>query len=320
MTPLPYGSGVDQLEATATLHRAIDLGVTLVDTAEAYGSYSELGGNELVVGKALQGRRDEVTLCSKFGLYPDPSGNGAQTSDGRPETVRASCDASLKRLGVDHIDLYYQHRIDPTVPIEETFAALGDLVAAGKVRHLGMCEPGIETLRRAHAVHPLTAVQNEYSLVTRDPERGLITTLRELGIGLVCYSPLGRGLLSGTLRSEADLKKGDLRRHIPRFQGENLARNLELVDRIQEFSMTRGVSAATIALAWLIAQGDDVVPIPGMERIAFVESNLRALEVELTADELAAIDELFASGPAGARGNASMTRFLSANTAAGNRA
>lgn len=315
MTPLPYGSAVDEREAIATLHRAIDLGVTLVDTAEGYGSFSELGGNELVVGRGLAGRRDEVTLCTKFGLYPDPSGTGAQRSDGRPETVRSSCDGSLKRLGVDHIDLYYQHRIDPTVPIEETWGALAELVEAGKVRFLGMCEPGLETLRRAHRVHPVAAVQNEYSLFTRDPEDGLIGALRRLGIGLVCYSPLGRGFLSGAIRSPDDFGDGDVRRHIPRFQGENFHRNLELVDRVQEFADARGVTAAEIALAWLLAQGDDVVPIPGMERTEYVETNLGAADVTLTTEELSIVEGLVPAGPAGARANESMARFLAAETA-----
>lgn len=316
MTPLPYGTAVEQAEATATLHRAIDLGVTLVDTAEAYGSWSELGGNELVVGEALVGRRDEVVLCSKFGLYPDPSGDGSQTSDGRPETVKASCEQSLRRLGVDHIDLYYQHRIDPTVPIEETWGALSELVDAGKIRFTGMCEPGIESLRRAHAVHPIAAVQNEYSLFTRDPEQHLIAVLRALGIGLVCYSPLGRGLLSGSFTSASDIADGDLRRHMPRFQGENLQKNIELVAKLDEFARERGVPTAAIALAWLISRGEDIVPIPGMERIEYVESNVAAANVELSDDELTTITQLLPDGPAGERGSPSMTQFLAAETVA----
>jgi len=286
-----YGA-TDEEEGIATIHRALDLGVTFLDTADMYGPHT----NELLVGRAIAGRRDEVVLATKFGnvLHDD----GTRSVEGSPEYVRSACDASLRRLGVDHIDLYYQHRVDFDTPIEETVGAMAELVQAGKVRYLGLSEASPATIRRAHAVHPISALQTEYSLWTRDVEAEILPTLRELGIGLVPYSPLGRGFLTGTIRSPADdLDENDFRRSNPRFAGEALERNLALVERIRAIAAEKGVTAGQLALAWVLAQGDDVVPIPGTKRRRYLEENVAATAVELTADDLARID---AAVPVGA--------------------
>jgi aryl-alcohol dehydrogenase-like predicted oxidoreductase len=259
--------------------------------------------NEVQVGKAIADRRDQVFLATKFGIRLEPSDTAARSVDGRPEYVMAACEASLQRLGVDHIDLYYQHRVDGTVPIEDTVGAMARLVEQGKVRFLGLSEASAGTIRRAHAVHPITAVQTEYSLWSRDPEdNGVLATVRELGIGFVPYSPLGRGFLTGAIRSPADFDADDYRRQSPRFQGENFDRNLALVDAVTAMAKTQGVSPGQLALAWVLAQGEDLVPIPGTKRLAYLEENLGALQVRLTADELARIDAIFpAHAAAGAR-------------------
>ena len=277
--------GSDQeRDSVETIHRALDLGVTLLDTADMYGPHT----NERLVGRAIAGRRDEVVLATKFGIVRDGDA-GTRSVDGRPEYVRAALDGSLQRLGVDHVDLYYLHRVDPRVPIEETVGALAEAVQAGKVRHIGLSEAGPATIRRAHAVHPLTAVQTEYSLWTRDVEREVLPTLRELGIGLVPYSPLGRGMLTGAIASAADLAEGDFRRANPRFAGAAFDANRALVDQVQALATARGVTAAQLALAWVLAQGDDVVPIPGTRRVRYLEQNAGAVDVHLTADDLAAL-------------------------------
>ncbi len=285
-----YGP-VDEAEARATLLRAIDLGVTFLDTADMYGPFT----NERLVGDAIKGRRDEVVLATKFGQERREDGSFVGIN-GRPDYVRRACDASLHRLGVDHVDLYYQHRIDTTVPIEETWGAMSELVAAGKARYLGISEAAPATVRRAHAVHPMAASQNEYSLFSRDPEAELLPTLRELGIGLVAYSPLGRGFLTGAITSTDQLGEGDGRRRMPRFDGDNFARNLTLVGKVRELAEARGVTAGQLALAWVLAQGADVVPIPGTKRRAYLEQNAAAAEVELRPDDLAELDDLTPSG------------------------
>ena len=281
-----YGTG-DEQEAVATIHRALDLGVTLLDTADMYGPFT----NEVLVGRAIAGRRDEVVLATKFGNERRPDGSYVRVN-GRPEYVRAAADASLSRLGVDVIDLYYQHRVDPTVPVEETWGAMSELVAAGKVRHLGISEAAPDTIRRAHAVHPVTAVQTEYSLWTRDPEEnGVLDTCRALGIGFVAYSPLGRGFLSGQIRSVDDLAPDDFRRNNPRFQGENFQRNLDLVDRVSEIAAKKSVTPSQLALAWVLHQGRDIVPIPGTKRVRYLEENVAAADVALSDDDLRRLDE-----------------------------
>jgi len=288
-----YGTG-DEGESIATIHRALDLGVTLLDTADMYGPFT----NEELVGRAVSGRRDEVVLATKFGNERAPDGTRIGIN-GRPEYVRSACDASLRRLGVDHIDLYYQHRVDPDTPIEDTVGAMAELVSAGKVRHLGLSEAAPGTIRRAHAVHPITALQTEWSLWTRDPETdGVLETVRELGIGFVAYSPLGRGFLSGAYRTLDDLDTDDFRRHNPRFQGENFGKNLQLVERVEEMAATKGVTAAQLALAWVLAQGDDVVPIPGTKRRTNLEENVAADDISLTPEELRRIDEVLPVGAA----------------------
>jgi aryl-alcohol dehydrogenase-like predicted oxidoreductase len=288
-----YGTG-DEGESIATIHRALDLGVTLLDTADMYGPFT----NEELVGRAVSGRRDEVVLATKFGNERAPDGTRIGIN-GRPEYVRSACDASLRRLGVDHIDLYYQHRVDPDTPIEDTVGAMAELVSAGKVRHLGLSEAAPGTIRRAHAVHPITALQTEWSLWTRDPETdGVLETVRELGIGFVAYSPLGRGFLSGAYRTLDDLDADDFRRHNPRFQGENFGKNLQLVERVEEMAATKGVTAAQLALAWVLAQGDDVVPIPGTKRRTNLEENVAADDISLTPEELRRIDEVLPVGAA----------------------
>ena len=285
-----YGSA-DEGEAIATIQRALDLGVTFLDTADMYGPFT----NEKLVGRAIAGRRDEVVLATKFGNQRGEDGSFLGIN-GKPDYVRAACDASLERLGVDHIDLYYQHRVDKTVPIEETVGAMAELVEQGKVRHLGLSEASPETIRRAHAVHPISALQTEYSLWTRDPEDTVLPTVRELGIGFVAYSPLGRGFLSGAITKPDDLAEDDFRRRNPRFQGANFDKNLELVERVREIAAERDVTPGQLALAWLLAQGEDIVPIPGTKRREYLEENAAAAEIELSADELERIDE---AAPAG---------------------
>src|ERR1700733_2819034 len=288
-----YGTA-DSAEAIATIQRALDLGITLLDTADVYGPYT----NERLVGEAIADRRDEVVLATKFGIVRDPENPRRRGVNGRPEYVHACCDASLRRLAVDHIDLYYQHRVDPDVPIEETVGAMAELVDAGKVRFLGLSEAGPETIRRAHAVHPITALQTEYSLWSRDPEDEILDTVRELGIGFVAYSPLGRGFLTGQITSPDDFEPDDFRRHNPRFQGENFARNLELVDRVREIAADKDCTPGQLALAWVLAQGDDIVPIPGTKRRSYLEQNVEATEISLSDSELAAIDEAAPRGAA----------------------
>jgi aryl-alcohol dehydrogenase-like predicted oxidoreductase len=280
-----YGAA-DEGEAIATIHRALELGVTLLDTADAYGPHT----NERLVGKAIAGRRDEVVLATKFGLVRDPENPRARGLNGTPDYVRRSCEGSLERLGVDHIDLYYLHRVDPATPIEETVGAMAGLVQDGKVRHIGLSEAGPETLRRASAVHPIAALQTEYSLWSRDPEDEILPTARELGIGFVAYSPLGRGFLSGRIQSPEDLGPDDFRRFSPRFQGANFQRNLELVRAVQEIAADKGCTPSQLALAWVLAQGDDIVPIPGTKRRGYLEENIAALDVELTPGDLERIE------------------------------
>ncbi len=286
-----YGTA-DEGEAIATIHRALELGVTFLDTADMYGPFT----NERLVGRAIAGRRDDVQLATKFGNERSEDG-GFLGINGRPEYVHRACDASLERLGTDHIDLYYQHRVDKTVPIEETVGAMAELVQAGKVRHLGLSEASAETIRRAGAVHPITALQTEYSLWTRDPEEEILPTVRELGIGFVAYSPLGRGFLSGAITSTDDLAEDDFRRRNPRFQRDNMRQNLELVDRVREIAAEKDVTPGQLALAWLLHQARDIVPIPGTKRVRYLEENAAADEIELTDEDLARIDE---AAPAGA--------------------
>ena len=280
-----YGKA-DESEAIETIHRALDLGVTFLDTADMYGPFT----NEQLVGKAIVRRRDEVQLATKFGNERLPDGTRVGVN-GSPEYVHSACDASLERLGVDHIDLYYQHRVDKTVPIEETVGAMAELVEAGKVRHLGLSEASASTIRRAHAVHPITALQTEYSLFTRHLETEILATLRELGIGLVPYSPLGRGILTGAISSIDDLAPDDFRRHNPRYQGGALDQNLALVSRVREVAERKGVTVGQVALAWVMAQGDDVVPIPGTKRITYLEENVAAARVDLEPTEVAELAE-----------------------------
>jgi aryl-alcohol dehydrogenase-like predicted oxidoreductase len=283
-----YGTP-DEAGGIATIHRALDLGVTFLDTADMYGPFT----NEQLVGKAIAGRRDEVQLATKFGNERLPDGTRVGIN-GRPEYVRAACEASLQRLGVDHIDLYYQHRVDRSVPIEETVGAMAELVAAGKIRHLGLSEASAATIRRAHATHPITALQTEYSLFTRDIEDEILPTIRELGIGLVPYSPLGRGLLTGAISSDSGADgAADARRsaYFPRFQGEALAQNLTLVDNVRSIAESKGATPGQVALAWVLAQGGDIAPIPGTKRVRYLEENVGALGVELTADDLVALEK-----------------------------
>jgi aryl-alcohol dehydrogenase-like predicted oxidoreductase len=285
-----YGTA-DEGEAIATIHRAIELGVTLFDTADMYGPFT----NERLVGRALAGHRDEVVLATKFGNVRGENGERLGIR-GDAAYVHEACDASLQRLGVDHIDLYYQHRVDPDTPIEETVGAMKELVEAGKVRHLGLSEAAAQTIRRAHAVHPITALQTEYSLWTRDPEDGILETTRELGIGFVAYSPVGRGFLSGRIRSVDDLADDDFRKHHPRFQGENFQRNLDLVREVDAIAAEKGCTPAQLALAWVLAQGDDIAPIPGTTRVAHLEENVASLDVELGGEDLRRLEEAFPKG------------------------
>ncbi|WP_454732375.1 MULTISPECIES: aldo/keto reductase [Cupriavidus] len=287
-----YGAH-DDAESIRTIHHALARGINLIDTADIYGPHT----NERLVGRAIADRRDGVVLATKFGIVRDPANPVARGVDGRPEYVRAACDASLKRLGLDHIDLYYQHRVDPQVPIEETVGAMAELVRAGKVRWLGLSEAGAGTLERAHAVHPIAALQSEYSLWTRDVEaggaQGILATCRRLGVAFVPYSPLGRGFLTGAIRSPDDFAADDYRRTSPRFVGENFARNLALADKVRDIARGKGCTPAQLALAWVLARGEDVVPIPGTRRVANLDDNLGALDVTLDAADLAAIDAVF---------------------------
>jgi aryl-alcohol dehydrogenase-like predicted oxidoreductase len=287
-----YG-GRDEAEAIATIQRALDLGINVLDTADMYG----VGRNEELVGRAIRGRRHEVVLATKFGNVRAPDGS-YRGVNGRPEYVVQACEASLRRLGVETIDLYYQHRVDPATPIEETVGAMARLVQEGKVRYLGLSEAAPATIRRAHATYPITALQTEYSLWSRDPEEEVLPTCRELGIGFVAYSPLGRGFLTGQIKSIDDLAPDDIRRSHPRFQGQNFQRNLDLVARVQEMAREKGCTPAQLALAWVLAQGQDVVPIPGTKRRRYLEENAGALQVELSADDLARIDAVAPRGVA----------------------
>jgi aryl-alcohol dehydrogenase-like predicted oxidoreductase len=281
------GAGTDDDESIRTIHRALDLGVNFIDTAEIYGPYV----NEELVGRALKGRRDQVVLATKFGLVSH-AGEGAWNLDSRPANVRTAVEGSLKRLGTDRIDLYYQHRVDPNTPIEDTIGAVAELIADGKVRHIGLSEAWVSTIRRAHAVHPITALQSEYSLWTRDQENEVLPLLRELGIGFVPYSPLGKGFLTGTIRSTDQFDPNDFRASNPRFTGENFQRNLRIADEVQAVAADAGVTPAQVALAWLLAKGDDIAPIPGTRRVARLEENVAADDVVLTADQMKRLDEL----------------------------
>ncbi|HKS25417.1 MAG TPA: aldo/keto reductase [Thermoanaerobaculia bacterium] len=287
-----YGAH-DDAQSIDTIHRALDLGVNFLDTADMYGPFT----NEMLVGRAIHDRRDEVVVATKFGNMRGDDG-AFLGINGRPEYLRKACDASLQRLGVDHIDLYYQHRVDASVPIEETVGAMAELVAAGKVRHLGLSEAAPQTIRRAHKVHPIAALQTEYSLWSRDPEDEILPTVRELGIGFVAYSPIGRGFLSGKWRSIDDLAPDDWRRNNPRFQGENFGRNLDVVKKIEELAREKGVTPAQLAIAWVMAQGDDIVPIPGSKSRKHLEENAAAAEISLTREELQRIDEVAPLGVA----------------------
>lgn len=303
-----YGA-TDEKESLATIDRALELGINFLDTADVYGPFT----NEELVGKALKGRRDEVVLATKFGIDPksDPK---ARRVNGKPEYARQAIDASLKRLGTDFVDLYYLHRVDPNTPIEDTVGAMSRLVEEGKVRHIGLSEASADTLRRAYSVHPITALQSEYSLWTRDvEENNVLATCRELGVGLVPYSPLGRGFLSGELKTFDDFAEDDFRRILPRFQGENFAKNLELVEKIKNLANEKGVTAAQLALAWVLAQGGDIVPIPGTKHAKYVEENAAAVDIKLSEDELNQINEIFpVNAASGARYQEEMMKTVNA--------
>jgi aryl-alcohol dehydrogenase-like predicted oxidoreductase len=282
-----YG-GRDEEESLATIHRALDLGINFFDTADMYGPHT----NEQLLGRALQGRREQVVIATKFGILRDPVKPEFRGISGKPDYVRNACEGSLRRLDVEVVDLYYQHRVDPDTPIEETVGAMAELVRAGKVRFLGLSEAGAETIRRAHAVHPITAVQSEYSLWTRDPEDEVLDVCRELGIGFVPYSPLGRGFLTGQIKTPEDLPADDYRRTTPRFQGENFQRNLDLVTRVSEIAREKHCTPAQLALAWVLAQGNDIVPIPGTKRRKYLQENIGALDVDLTGEDLERIEKV----------------------------
>ncbi|MGG3796623.1 aldo/keto reductase [Pseudomonas paraversuta] len=294
-----YTTGSDTREAVATLHRALELGINLLDSADMYGPHT----NEELIGQAIRGKRDQVFLASKFGIVRDPANPAARGVNGRPEYIRQSIEGSLKRLGVETLDLYYQHRMDPSVAIEETIGAMADLVKAGKVRYLGLSEASVATLERAHKVHPISALQSEYSLWSRDPEdNGCLAACQRLGIAFVPYSPLGRGFLTGALKSPDDFAADDYRRLSPRFQGDNFAKNLRLVEQVQALAAAKGVTAGQLALAWVLAQGDYLIPIPGTKQRKYLEQNVAALEVKLSPSELAALEAIFpASAVAGQR-------------------
>jgi aryl-alcohol dehydrogenase-like predicted oxidoreductase len=301
-----YGAS-DEAESIATLHRALELGIDFFDTSDMYGPYK----NEELLGKAFRTRRDSVIIATKFGIQRDPSTPTGRSINGRPEYVREACDGSLTRLGIECIDLYYQHRVDTNVPIEETVGAMSQLVEAGKVRFLGLSEAGPQTIRRAQSVHPISALQTEYSLWSRDPEDEILATVRELGIGFVAYSPLGRGFLTGQFKSIDDLEADDYRRYSPRFQGENFAKNLEVVKRVTELARNMEATPGQLALAWVLAQGEDIVPIPGTKRRSYLEENAAASQIELSAEHLAQLDELAPKGiAAGTRYPEAMMRFV----------
>jgi aryl-alcohol dehydrogenase-like predicted oxidoreductase len=287
-----YGQADDK-KSIETIHQALDLGITFIDTADMYGPYK----NEKLVGKALAGQRDKVILATKFGIVREGD-SGDRSVNGRPEYVKAACDASLQRLGVDHIDLYYQHRVDPNVPIEDTVGAMADLVQAGKVRFLGLSEAGPQTIRRAYQVHPISALQTEYSLWTRDPEDEILETIRDLGIGFVAYSPLGRGFLTGRFKKYEDIPEDDYRRYSPRFQGENFRKNLDLVIKVSEIAKRKGVKPGQLALAWVLAQGKDIVPIPGTTIPEHLKENIEALNIKLSDEDLDEINQVMPEGAA----------------------
>ncbi len=284
----------DDAESIATIHRAIELGITFFDTADMYGPHT----NEQLLGRAIKGRRDRLFIATKFGIVRDPANSAARGINGRPDYVRACAEASLKRLGIETIDLYYQHRVDPGTPIEETVGAMAELVKAGKVRYLGLSEASARTLERAHQVHPITALQSEYSLWSRDPEQGTLAACRRLGIGFVPYSPLGRGFLTGAINRPEQFAADDFRRHSPRFQGENFARNLALVEKVRQIAARKRCTPGQLALAWVLAQGDDIVPIPGTKHRPYLEENVKALEVRLSRAELDEIEAIFPYGAA----------------------
>jgi aryl-alcohol dehydrogenase-like predicted oxidoreductase len=288
-----YGPGDDN-ESIAVIHRAIELGIKFLDTADAYGPYK----NEELVGRAIRGKREKLIIATKFGIVRDPANPMSRSINGKPDYVRKSCEGSLKRLGTDHIDLYYQHRVDPNTPIEDTVGAMAELVKEGKVRYLGLSEAGPQTLRRAVKVHPIAALQTEYSLWSRDPENDVFPTCRELGIGFVAYSPLGRGFLSGRFKRPEDLPEGDQRRNWPRFQGENFQKNLDLATKVAEIAREKGCTPSQLALAWVLAQGEDIAPIPGTKHIKYLQENVGALDLKLTAEDLRRLEEVFPHGAA----------------------